>query len=95
MEVFATSTGTGSAALSPMEAWVSKILSAQARHKLRWLWYSWTDSNRARIGLHLQFSSDERDLFFTSTSMKVGYGSKALFWEDPWINGRAVCELTP
>jgi hypothetical protein len=51
------------------------------------------DSNRAWSELDLQFSSDERAQFFASTSMKVGNGSKALFWEDRWINGCGVCEL--
>jgi hypothetical protein len=62
---------------------------------MRWLWLSRTDDSRAWSGLDLQFSADERALFFASTTMKVGNGRKALFWEDRWINGQAVCEITP
>lgn len=63
--------------------------------RLRWLWYTRTDSSRAWSGLDLQFSPDEHALFFASTYMEVGNGSKALFWEDRWIQGKAVCELAP
>jgi hypothetical protein len=52
-------------------------------------------NSKAWSGLDLQFSSDEHALFFASTSMKVGNGSKALFWEDLWINECAICELAP
>jgi hypothetical protein len=63
--------------------------------RLRWLWYTRTDSSRAWSGLDLQFSLDEQALFFASTYMEVGNGSKALFWEDRWIQGKAVRELVP
>jgi hypothetical protein len=38
---------------------------------------------------------DERAPFFASTTMVVGNGQKALFWEDRWIDGCAVCEIAP
>ena len=50
--------------------------------RLRWQWFSRTDSNRAWSGLDLQFSAQERALFFTSTFMIVGDGTTARFWED-------------
>uniref|UniRef100_A0A453F8D0 Reverse transcriptase zinc-binding domain-containing protein n=1 Tax=Aegilops tauschii subsp. strangulata TaxID=200361 RepID=A0A453F8D0_AEGTS len=63
--------------------------------RLRWLWLSRTDEGRAWQGLDLQFSSNERTLFFASTYMTIGNGMKALFWEDRWLNGRSVGELMP
>ena len=63
--------------------------------RLRWLWLSRTDTNRAWAGLDLQFSSTERALFFASTYMELGDGLTARFWEDRWIQGRSVRELAP
>jgi hypothetical protein len=40
--------------------------------------------------MDLQFSAAERSLFFASTSMTIGDGASAMFWEDRWIGGRAV-----
>uniref|UniRef100_A0A452XJ58 Reverse transcriptase zinc-binding domain-containing protein n=1 Tax=Aegilops tauschii subsp. strangulata TaxID=200361 RepID=A0A452XJ58_AEGTS len=63
--------------------------------RLRWLWLSRTDEGRAWQGLDLQFSSNERTLFFASTYMTIGNGMNALFWEDRWLNGHSVGELMP
>uniref|UniRef100_A0A452XJ19 Reverse transcriptase zinc-binding domain-containing protein n=1 Tax=Aegilops tauschii subsp. strangulata TaxID=200361 RepID=A0A452XJ19_AEGTS len=60
--------------------------------RLRWLWLSRTDEGRAWQGLDLQFSSNERTLFFASTYMTIGNGMNALFWEDRWLNGHSVGE---
>lgn len=46
---------------------------------LRWLWLSRTDQHRAWSGLDLQFSADERALFFACTTMSLGNGLSALF----------------
>lgn len=63
--------------------------------RLRWLWLSRTDSRHAWHDLDLQFAADERALFFASTTMQVGDGCKALFWEDRWLNGRSIGEVAP
>jgi hypothetical protein len=42
----------------------------------------------------LQLTAEERD-FFASTSMTLGNGQKAKFWEDRWISGRSVREIAP
>uniref|UniRef100_A0A452Y8P8 Uncharacterized protein n=1 Tax=Aegilops tauschii subsp. strangulata TaxID=200361 RepID=A0A452Y8P8_AEGTS len=53
----------------------------------RWLWLSRTDSTRDWSGLDLQFSADERAFFFASTTMQIGNGQQAMFWEDSRIGG--------
>ena len=63
--------------------------------RLRWMWLSHTDDDRAWRGLDLQFSSEERALFFASTIMQLGDGQTALFWDDQWLNGQSVRELAP
>ncbi|XBI17070.1 hypothetical protein VPH35_059197 [Triticum aestivum] len=63
--------------------------------RLRWLWFSRTDPERAWQGLDLQFSPTERALFWASTFTILGNGLSALLWEDRWIGGRSVRELMP
>uniref|UniRef100_A0A8I6WG90 Reverse transcriptase zinc-binding domain-containing protein n=1 Tax=Hordeum vulgare subsp. vulgare TaxID=112509 RepID=A0A8I6WG90_HORVV len=62
--------------------------------RLRWLWFSRTDE-RAWHGLDLHFSNEERALFFASTMLAVGDGRSGKFWEDRWLDGRSISELTP
>uniref|UniRef100_A0A452Y136 Reverse transcriptase zinc-binding domain-containing protein n=1 Tax=Aegilops tauschii subsp. strangulata TaxID=200361 RepID=A0A452Y136_AEGTS len=63
--------------------------------RTRWLWFSRTDTTKAWAGLDLQFDADERAFFFASTTMQLGSGTDALFWEDRWIGGRSVREIAP
>jgi hypothetical protein len=74
---------------------VSDLERAGLALRLRWLWYSHTDTNRAWSNLELQFSAEEHTLFFTSTSMSVGNGQTALFWDDRWISGSSISEIAP
>jgi hypothetical protein len=62
---------------------------------LCWQWLDQTDENRAWRGLHLQFTAEERDLFFASTIMRLGNNQMAKFWEDRWIAGRQFAKLPP
>jgi hypothetical protein len=50
--------------------------------RLRWLWYSRADTDRAWRKLELQFSAEKRALLFASSTMSVGNGHTVLFWED-------------
>jgi hypothetical protein len=63
--------------------------------RLRWQWFNRTDQNRAWHGLDLQCTKEEKDLFFASTTMTVGDGQTAIFWEDRWIHGRSISEIAP
>lgn len=63
--------------------------------RTRWLWLSRVDDERSWSGLDLQFSPEERAFFFGSTTTTIGNVHRALFWEDRWINGRAVSEIAP
>jgi hypothetical protein len=37
----------------------------------------------------------ERALFFASTTMALGDGRTALFWEDRWLGGRSISDIAP
>jgi hypothetical protein len=63
--------------------------------RLRWMWFDRTNDRRAWNGLGLEFKKEERSLFFTSTTMRVGNGATAKFWEDCWIQGLSISEITP
>jgi hypothetical protein len=63
--------------------------------RLRWMWFSQTDDRRAWHGLELQFTDQERALFFVSTTMILGNGHTAKFWDDRWLDGRSVKEIAP
>jgi hypothetical protein len=63
--------------------------------RMRWLLFSRTDTSWAWQCLDLQFTPEERALFFASTYMTIGDGRTALFWEDRWIAGRSISEIAP
>uniref|UniRef100_A0A453BHF5 Uncharacterized protein n=1 Tax=Aegilops tauschii subsp. strangulata TaxID=200361 RepID=A0A453BHF5_AEGTS len=74
---------------------VQDLERARLALRLRWLWFSRTDQERAWSGLDLQFSAEEKALFFASTATTLRNGSTAHFWEDRWINGQSICEIAP
>jgi hypothetical protein len=43
----------------------------------------------------MQFSKMELDVFAASTTMEVGDGESARFWEDKWLDGRSIKEMAP
>ncbi|XP_071680321.1 uncharacterized protein [Lolium perenne] len=49
----------------------------------------------ARTVTSLRFSKMELDVFTASTTMEVGDGESALFWEDKWLDGRSIKEMAP
>jgi hypothetical protein len=63
--------------------------------RLRWMWLEKTDDRRAWSGLGLQFSTLEQSFFFASTTVSVGNGRKARFWEDRWLAGTSISEIAP
>ena len=92
----ATSTGAEYAGLSRSAAWESQDLERTGLAlRTRWQWLSRTNNRRAWSGLGLQFTKEERDFFFASTSTIVGNGQRTRFWEDRWIDGRSISEITP
>jgi hypothetical protein len=74
---------------------VQNMAKAGLALRLRWLWFSRTDTSKAWHGLDLQFSAEERALFFASTTISLGDGHSTQFWEDRWIDGRSVSEIMP
>lgn len=63
--------------------------------RIRWLWFNKMDDGRAWSGLDLQFTQEEQAFFFASTFTILGNGQRARFWEDRWLDGRAISEIVP
>ncbi|KAK1646616.1 hypothetical protein QYE76_064421 [Lolium multiflorum] len=63
--------------------------------RVRWIWRMRTDPLRPWRGLDMQFSKAELDILAASTSMVLGNGESALFWEDRWLDGKSVKEMAP
>jgi hypothetical protein len=63
--------------------------------RLRWMWLIRTDATKPWIGLDLQFSTKEQDMFFASSRMAVRDGDTSRFWTDRWIDGKAIMEIVP
>ncbi|XP_071674726.1 putative ribonuclease H protein At1g65750 [Lolium perenne] len=63
--------------------------------RLRWLWLSRTDDQRVWSGMEMQFTDNERALLFASTTMTLGDGRTARFWDDRWIDGRSIRDIAP
>jgi hypothetical protein len=63
--------------------------------RVRWIWRMHTDPLRPWRGLDMNFSKAELDAFAVSTTMVTGNGESALFWEDRWLDGKAMKEVAP
>ena len=61
----------------------------------RWLWFSRANDDRAWSGLDLQFTDVGRKFFFATSTMVLGNGQRALFWEDRWLHGHSISEIAP
>ena len=61
----------------------------------KWLWLQQTDQDRAWSQLPIQTTPQVQAFFRASTFTAIGDGRTTLFWEDRWINGKSVSQLTP
>jgi hypothetical protein len=59
------------------------------------MWFDRTDDRHGWSGLGLQFTKEERPLFFACITMTVGNSTAAKFWEDRWIQGISISEIAP
>jgi hypothetical protein len=62
--------------------------------RLRWLWFQWIDSDRTWCNSEVPCNEVDKQLFKLST-MVIGNGSKARFWESSWLVGRAPRDIAP
>ena len=63
--------------------------------RLRWLWFAWTDPDRPWVGSEVPCNALDRQLFRCSTSVTIGDGKRALFWDSAWFHGHAPRDVAP
>jgi len=63
--------------------------------RLRWLWYEWMEPDRPWVGGNLPVNEVDRQFFRISTTVTVGNGNTAKFWEASWLQGEAPRDIAP
>jgi hypothetical protein len=63
--------------------------------RLRWLWQEWKEEGKPWVGLGNLCSPHDRELFGASTTITIGNGTKALFWEATWLDGLQPKDVAP
>jgi len=63
--------------------------------RLRWLWFEWNDADRPWVGGNIPVTETDRQVFRASTTVTVGNGRTAKFWEATWLNGQAPRDIAP
>jgi hypothetical protein len=63
--------------------------------RMRWLWHEWSDEARPWVGLGNPCNNQDKELFAAATKISIGNGKKAIFWEDPWLDGKRPKDIAP
>jgi hypothetical protein len=63
--------------------------------RLRWPWFEWRDPNKLWLGLDNPCDSVDIDLFYASTTITIGNGNIASFWDSPWLSGQNPKDIAP
>lgn len=74
---------------------VSNLTKMGRALRLRWLWYEWTSPDKPWIGMPTPCDEQDNELFAASTSVTIGDGRKALFWESPWACSSTLKAVAP
>lgn len=60
---------------------------------VRWEWLKRTDPARPWQGLAMAVDNDARVVFDSMVKIKVGDGTKVIFWRDRWVHGFSVAGI--
>jgi hypothetical protein len=63
--------------------------------RLRWPWYEWKQPKKLWVGSGTPCNEVDMVLFYASTTIYVGNGKIAPFWESPRLNGRKPKDIAP
>jgi hypothetical protein len=63
--------------------------------RLRWLWFQWTAPERPWVGTEPPVNAVDKQLFRASTTVTLGDGEMASFWQSSWMDGHAPMDLYP
>jgi hypothetical protein len=62
--------------------------------RLRWLWQEWSTPDKAWIGMEVPCTENDRQLFMRCTTITLGNGNKAAFWNSGWLNGQRPKDIS-
>lgn len=63
--------------------------------RLRWAWYTRKSPSRPWVGSQLPCSKIDLQLFNASTTIRLGDGKCAQFWNSAWLNGASPKDIAP
>jgi len=63
--------------------------------RTRWLWHEWNSEDKAWIGLGNPCDETDRLFFAVATSITLGDGMKADFWNSGWMGGCRRKDIVP
>lgn len=63
--------------------------------RVRWLWLKKVAPDKAWASLPIQSSEGVKALYSLAMSTEIGNGSSTLFWEDRWLFGQRIQDLSP
>ena len=63
--------------------------------RLRWLWYEWADPPKTWVEMGTPCNDNDRDIFAAATTVHIGDGRKAKFWESSWLEGMRPKDIAP
>jgi hypothetical protein len=61
--------------------------------RARWPWLGRTDTTRTWANFPIKCNMNIISLFHATRVVKLGNGSKALFWSDHWLAGQSISDL--
>jgi mannosylglycoprotein endo-beta-mannosidase len=63
--------------------------------RLRWLWHQWVSTDKPWVGTETPCDDEDKLLFAACTTITIGDGKKANFWESGWLQGRRPKDIAP
>ncbi|KAE8776883.1 hypothetical protein D1007_50376 [Hordeum vulgare] len=63
--------------------------------RLRWLWLAWHKPDRPWVRFSVPCDSKDRSLFSMATTITIGDGRSAQFWNDRWLFGECPKVVAP
>jgi hypothetical protein len=63
--------------------------------RLRWEWQAKTSPDRPWASLAAKPERAVQEMFNVSVTVEVGNGRRALFWQDRWLDGKSLHQLSP
>jgi hypothetical protein len=63
--------------------------------RLRWPWFEWRDPSKLWVGMCTPCDEVDMELFYASTTISIGNGEIAPFWDSSWLNGKKPKDIAP